>query len=505
MAYRISLDAFGTSARGVLTDDQGGTVDAGTVMAPLDPAGGTLTCLGKLAEAAQSTLPELLRGTESLVIRTDLAREVVARRSGARVGTIATKGFRTRFVFQSMAGSGGAAQNPDEGVPLNVFADGQLMTEVTERVDARGTVVTSLDEESVVTAVRYLKRQQVESIAVLLLFSPLHPQHELRVAEIIADEFPGAHVALSSAVLPCLGEFGRWSTTLLSAYVAPKVSSYVAGVSATLAEKGFGGDLRFAGPDGDAETADAVVDNPALLLQGAEPVAGEGAALPAPPQGFRSLLTVDTGEVRFRVGFHPGREASDGRDGSPGIGFAVAAADGFWGDVEHSETHCPVVVDELRLLEDGEGAGEYRGAPGVCVEVTVQVPLKLTAHGGDDELLLCGPEGVCRPLRAKSRTSVLPGDRCVARCEGSAGWGNPLDRGAAKVQQDAIAGYVSVERARDVYGVVLNPSTLELQCDATSQLREARRAKGRQPLNAKTARRARGPSPNEQLDGGKRR
>jgi len=505
MAYQISVDAIGTSARAVLTDQRGRAVECGAVIAPLDPAGGTLFCLGKLAQAAQTTLPDLLRGTDTIVIRTDLARQVLATRSGARVGTIATKGFRTRFVFQPVACSDGADQNPVLGIPLSVLADGQLMTEVTERVDARGTVVTALDEESVVTAVRYLKKQQVESIAVLLLFSPLHPQHEQRVGEIIADEFPGANLAVSSAVLPSLGEFKRWSTTLLSAYVAPKVSSYVAGLNATLAENGFGGRLWFAGPEGDAAPPEAVVENPALLLQLNEPVAVENAPFPAPPQGFRSLLTVDTGGTRFRVGFHPGREASEGCDGSPGTGFGVAVANAFWPDVEHSETHCPVVVEELRLLEDGEGAGEYRGAPGASVEVTLQAAVTLTAQGGGDELLLCGSAGVCRPLRAKSRLPALPGDRCVARCEGSAGWGNPLDRGVAKVQQDAIAGFVSVERARDVYGVVLNPSTLELQCDATSQLRQARRAKGRKRPNTQTARQARGPSAKQRLEGGNRR
>ena len=487
MAYRILVNAIGTSAHGVLTDEQGGAVEVGAVVAPLDPAPGTLTCLGKLAEVSRTTLPGLLRGTETIVIRTDLAREVVMARSGAKVGTIATQGFRTRFLFQPVPCRESADGSLAPGEPLSVLTDDHLMTEVAERVDAKGTVVTPLDEESVVTAVRYLKKQQVESIAVLLLFSPLNPQHERRVGEIIADAFPGAQVAVSSAVLPSLGEFRRWGTTLLSAYVAPMVSSYVAGLSRTLSENGFGGELLFAGPDGNAATAEAVVENPALLLHPNASVAAEGGARSVPPQGFRNLLTVDTGEARFRIGFHPGREAREGCDGSPGISFAVATEDSFWTDVEHGEAHCPVVVGELRHLEDGEGAGEYRGAPGVCVEVTLQAAVELVAHGGDDELLLCGPEGVCRPLSDKSRHAALPGDRCIAQCGGSAGWGNPLDRGVTKVQQDAIAGYVSVQRARDVYGVVLHPSTLELQCDATLKLREARRAKGRKAPNTQAA------------------
>jgi N-methylhydantoinase A/oxoprolinase/acetone carboxylase beta subunit len=62
-------------------------------------------------------------------------------------------------------------------------------------------VLIPLNEESVREAVRYLKKSQVESIAVMLLFSPLNPKHEQRIAEIIEK-----HGAKSAALIQVLLE-----------------------------------------------------------------------------------------------------------------------------------------------------------------------------------------------------------------------------------------------------------------------------------------------------------
>jgi hypothetical protein len=282
---------------------------------------------------------------------------------------------------------------------------------------------------------------------------------------------------------------------LLSAYVAPAVANYVAGLSGLLRQKGFSGEIGFVREGGETATPEAVVERPSLLLRpdASEVVPLRGGAWRL-PEGFRDLLSVDPSEgARIHVGFHPGSGARKGCDGSPGIGFAVASEASLWTDVEHCETHSPVVVNEVKLLEDGEGAGEYRGAPGVSVEVTLRAAAGLTACPGGGEVILCGPDGMCRPLSHESPQRVATGDRCIARCTGSEGWGKPLDRSVARVQQDVIEGYISVQRARDVYGVVLNPQTLELQCDATVKLREARRPRkreGSKQVNRSLSRRA---------------
>ena len=65
-------------------------------------------------------------------------------------------------------------------------------------------------------------------IAVCLLFSFLHPQHEARVREIIAEELPGCAISLSSEVLPQIREYYRLSTTVINAYLQPILARYIA-------------------------------------------------------------------------------------------------------------------------------------------------------------------------------------------------------------------------------------------------------------------------------------
>ena len=112
-----------------------------------------------------------------------------------------------------------------------------------ERLDYEGNVVVPLDEAAVRRALRRLKRQGVESLAVVLLFSFVDPTHERRVREIAAEELPGVIVSLSHEVMPPAPEFERTSTTLVNAYVGPKIERYLSRLDERLREAGFRGEL----------------------------------------------------------------------------------------------------------------------------------------------------------------------------------------------------------------------------------------------------------------------
>ena len=108
-----------------------------------------------------------------------------------------------------------------------------------ERLDFEGNVVTPLDEEAVRRALRRMKRQGVESLAVVLLFSFVDPTHERRVREIAAEELPGVMVSLSHEVMPAAPEFERTSTTLVNAYVGPKIERYLSRLDGAAARGGL--------------------------------------------------------------------------------------------------------------------------------------------------------------------------------------------------------------------------------------------------------------------------
>lgn len=306
VAYRISVDSGGTFTDGVLIDEQGVAVMRKAHTTPHDPTQGTLECLRKLAQACELTLAELLGRTESLVLGTTMATNVVATHSGPRMGTIATRGYRLRMAFPQVAKAdwkeGPVDMYDFHADPPRLLTPLHLMTEVTERVDCTGAVITPLDENDVRRAVRELRDQGVTTIAVTLMHSPVNPAHERRIGQIIAEEAPAMCVALSSTVLPVSGEVERWSTTMFAAYVAPVVTAFVTRIGTLLAEAGFGGQLLFIQSNGGIATPEIVKENPAVLLLSG-PAAGPslGLALGLDHE-HRNVLSVDMGGTSFDVG-----------------------------------------------------------------------------------------------------------------------------------------------------------------------------------------------------------
>ena len=306
MAYKISVDSGGTFTDGVLMKENGEVITAKAHTTPQNPAIGTMDCIRKLAREIETPVEQLLGQTGTIIHGTTLATNIVATHNGAKMGTIATKGYRLRMTFQQVAKS----DWQDKSVDMfdmrleapKALTPNYLMTEVEERVNCRGEVLTPLKEDSVREAVRYLKEQEVESIAVMLMFSPIHPQHEQRVAEIIHEEYPGVFVALSSEILPVIGETERWSTTMFSAYVAPAVSNYLTGLQRELKNAGFTGELVFTQSNGGIATPEVVLDNPAVLLLSG-PAAGPSLGLAlGEVHGAKNILSVDMGGTSFDVG-----------------------------------------------------------------------------------------------------------------------------------------------------------------------------------------------------------
>jgi N-methylhydantoinase A len=306
MQFRIAVDAGGTFTDGVLMSAAGEAVTAKAQTTPRDPTVGTMNCISRLADGVGLSLRQMLEQTSTIVHGTTLATNVVATRSGAKMGTIATRGYRLRMTFPQVAKSDWVEQRRDMydfhyDAPQPLTRN-YLMTEVSERVNIRGEVLAPLDEEEVRKAVGYLKGHAVESIAVMLLHSALYPEHERAVARIVKEEYPSVHVSVSSVVLPVVGEVERWSTTMFSAYVAPAITGYVEKVSSVLKREGFNGELLFVQSNGGTATPDVVIANPAtLLLSG--PAAGPSLGLTlGKAHDVRNVLSVDMGGTSFDVG-----------------------------------------------------------------------------------------------------------------------------------------------------------------------------------------------------------
>ena len=314
MNYRISVDGGGTFTDGILLDENGKIIVAKAHTTPQDFTRGTIECLSRLAAQAGLNLKTLLAQTATIVHGTTMATNIIATHTGAKLGTITTKGYRDRlsFLHVSKAELGGDVKQGQSDLfdfrgdypkPLNPR---YLQMEVEERLDVKGNVVIPLNEDDVRRAVAHLREYAVESIAVLLLFSQVNPAHERRVREIITVEYPGVHIALSSDVLPMWGEVGRWSTTAFDAYIAPRVVAYVDSLQRQLRQHGFTGEVVFMQNNGGVATAEVVADNPAtILLSG--PAAGPAMGLGLARQhGTEDVVSMDMGGTSFDIAVVPG-------------------------------------------------------------------------------------------------------------------------------------------------------------------------------------------------------
>jgi N-methylhydantoinase B len=160
---------------------------------------------------------------------------------------------------------------------------------------------------------------------------------------------------------------------------------------------------------------------------------------------------------------------------------------------EQSEVKFPIVVERYALVPNSGGAGRHRGGLGVERVVRARVPMTFNtqverAHckpwgldGGSDatgnevSLRLGGHWKTDFP-NAKVLVAMLKtGDAFRLRSGGGGGYGSPLERPVADVQEDVRQGYVSVEAAAEFYGVVIDPETFEIDHAGTSRMRSQMR------------------------------
>jgi N-methylhydantoinase B len=154
------------------------------------------------------------------------------------------------------------------------------------------------------------------------------------------------------------------------------------------------------------------------------------------------------------------------------------------------ESISPVVMHRRELRPGSEGPGRHRGGFGQEMEIGVRGDSGWTLSAMYDRTRFPaqgmrggfpGGEGSARTasgeaLHPKRQQRIPGGGRVVLRLPGGGGHGDPFEREPAKVTRDVEDGLVSVERARDVYGVVLKegerPGTYTVDAEATARHRK---------------------------------
>jgi len=163
-----------------------------------------------------------------------------------------------------------------------------------------------------------------------------------------------------------------------------------------------------------------------------------------------------------------GAPAADGWLTILGIG---AAGFLFRDSVEIDEMKYPIVVHEQRIVPDSEGAGRFRGSPGALVEfgpvegATLDVIYLSDGTFNPSEGVRGGGPGATASQRRRAADGTLsdelgsyahvrlgPGETIVGRTCGGGGYGPPHLRDIERVRADVAEGWISLERAIEVYG-----------------------------------------------------
>ena len=297
MSYEIGIDVGGTFTDFVVRSPSG--IYSGKVLTtPNDEAAGILKAVETGAAHHQTSIEDFLGKADSLVLGTTVVTNAMLEYSGANTGLITTKGFRDVLELRT----GFKEDHFDIRLPAPYpIVPRRRRLGVTERINHLGEVIIPLDEGEVREAVKTLQSAGVESICVCLLFSFKNDSHERRIREIIAEESPTTHVSLSSEVLPQVREFERLSTTVLNAYVSPKLSRYLRALESRLKEAGFAGQLFIKLSNGGVMDVDFCCERGVELIQSG-PSGGVTAAVAVGDwSGYRDLIAVDMGGTSYDV------------------------------------------------------------------------------------------------------------------------------------------------------------------------------------------------------------
>jgi N-methylhydantoinase A len=290
------------------------------------------------AEAARNASSIPSRSRESgpaiepaieIVHGTTVATNALLERKGARAALVTTAGFEDVIEIGRQARPDLYNLSVTRAKPL---VPRELRFGLKERVapgpDSIATVVEPLTRRELAALARQLRRAEVESIAVSLLFSFANPAHERAVAEALGSL--GVPISISSRILPEYREYERTSTVVINAYLAPLVSRYlhelIGGLSRLLARRNAN-QLRIMQSSGGSISAETAAREPVrTILSG--PAGGVVAATRvAEIAGFGDIITFDMGGTSTDVSLCRGGARTTNEAQIAGLPVAVPVMD----------------------------------------------------------------------------------------------------------------------------------------------------------------------------------
>jgi len=304
MKYKIGVDTGGTFTDVVILDENGRITTGKSLTTYHDFSEGVGKAIEVAAEKLNLNLESLLGDTVAFAYGTTIGTNAIATRSGAKVGMLTTSGCRdvihiarglSRWTGLSEAETKhmAATIKPEPLIPK------QLIKEVQERTDSKGTTVVALNEDDLRRGIEELVKAGVDSIAVCFLWSFRNSDHEAKAKKIISELYPDLYYCTSHEVVPLEGEYERFITTVLDAYVGPATLSYMKSVTGFLQSKGLKSRLLLMKADGAIAFSDSV--QPVATVHSGPAGGVKATQTLGRILGYDNIISTDVGGTTFDV------------------------------------------------------------------------------------------------------------------------------------------------------------------------------------------------------------
>ncbi len=337
---RAASDVGGTFTDLVLQDSGTGHVTIAKVLSTSpDPSTGAISGFEALVAAAGVEAGSI----DYLAHASTVASNLVIERSGPRTALLTTEGFRDVLHLQRQKRAVSHDLFYDKPDPLVARRD---ILELPERIAADGSVLVALDEQRTADLIVEIVDRGIESVAVVLLHAYVNPDHEHRVREIAGDVAPELLVSLSSDVSPKWREYERSSTTVINAYVKPRVSRYLDGMQASLGNLGVSRPLHVMQCSGGLATVEALKRHPVTLVESGPAAGALMAGIIGRASGRDRIIAFDMGGTTAKVSILQGGEPQMVED------FEVAPTTKL-----RPGSGLPITTPAVDLIEVGTGGG----------------------------------------------------------------------------------------------------------------------------------------------------
>ncbi len=310
MSYTVDVDIGGTFTDFFASDAHGRVMLAKSPTTHYDLSVGFVRGLKELAKALDLPLQKLLNDCDAIHYCTTLGTNALIERTGPKLGLITTAGFEdTIGIGRARSWADGVSGNENKDlarinkpVPL-VSRD--MIVGLRERVDYQGSVVMPLTREDVLEKLQYLVEKGAMGYVVCLLWSCYNPVHELMVKQIIEDEYPEDYlgsmpVFLSHSISPKMGEYTRFTTTIVNGYIHSVMGEELSRLTWELKDNGYKRPLVLVQNTGGMKK---VTRTRAVMTYNAGPVSGlYGSRYLGQLYNMDNIIFTDMGGTSYDIG-----------------------------------------------------------------------------------------------------------------------------------------------------------------------------------------------------------